>query len=145
MACVYDLLSRKLHALHSVTPHCTVLEATRVMNARSIGAVVVLEGERLVGMFTERDVLRRVVARELPPATVFVREVMTTNVCCCAPDTSIEQARELMMHRKVRHLPVINDDDVPIGIISIGDLNALQVFEQEAQIGQLQDYLYGRA
>ncbi len=145
MHSVYDLLARKQHRLHSIEATSTVLESTRLMNDCGIGAVVVINDHRIVGIFSERDVLRRVVARELPPAETRVAEVMTPEVICCGPDCSADDAREIMMHRRIRHLPIVNDDGLPVGMISIGDLNAHQVHEQEQQIGNLQEYLYGRA
>ncbi|OYW20237.1 MAG: hypothetical protein B7Z55_07580 [Planctomycetales bacterium 12-60-4] len=144
MSSVYELLVEKRRQLHTTTATSSVLDATRLMNDCGIGAVVVTDDNRIVGIFTERDVLRRVVAMERSPAATRVLDVMTAEVLCCSPATTIEQASEIMMERRIRHLPIVNDDGLPVGMISIGDLNAHQVHEQQQHIGNLQDYLYGR-
>lgn len=145
MPMVSDLLAAKQHRIHAIDAACTVLETTHVMNNCGIGAVVVTSQNRMVGIFTERDVLRRVVASQRSPADTLVAEVMTVEVLCCEPTISVEEAREIMMHRRIRHLPVVDDNGAAIGMISIGDLNAHQVHEQEQQIGNLHEYIYGRA
>lgn len=144
MPAIADLLIRKRGSLHSIAVSATVLEATRMMNEHLIGALVVTEDDRIVGIFTERDVLRRVVANERRPSEISVAEVMTTEVLCCRPDTSVEEACNVMKHQRVRHLPVVDDDGNALGMISIGDLNASQCDDQEYQIHFLQDYLFGR-
>lgn len=144
MSSVVDLLLEKQHSLHTVSVHASVLEATQLMNDRGIGAVVVTDADLCVGIFTERDVLRRVVAQRRCPLETCVSDVMTREVLCIGPESTIEDAREIMMLRRVRHLPIVDSDGQPIGMLSIGDLNAHQVREQAAQIGNLHDYLYGR-
>uniref|UniRef100_A0A7C2P2X4 CBS domain-containing protein n=1 Tax=Schlesneria paludicola TaxID=360056 RepID=A0A7C2P2X4_9PLAN len=147
MATVYELLSSRGRAngLFTVPETMTVLEATREMNRYSIGAVVVTSGGNVVGIFTERDVLRRIVAQERNPAAVTVGEVMTRNVTCATPETTLDEARTLMMELRIRHLPVMDADGRSLGMVSIGDLNAQLCHEQEATIGSLYDYLYGRS
>lgn len=145
MTSVYDLLLERCRTLHTAQASASVLQATRLMNEWGIGALVIVEEGRMVGIFTERDVLRRVVAMERNPARTPVAEVMTRDVLCCQPRVLIEEAREIMMEQRVRHLPVINEDGIPLGMISIGDLNANQVHEQQRQIGDLHEYLYGRS
>ena len=98
----------------------------------------------MVGIFTERDVLRRVVGRQLDPAAVRVAESMTTRVVCCTPATSIEEARELMKTRRVRHLPILDAEGEVVGVVSIGDLNAHLSTHQEVTIHYLHEYLHGR-
>jgi CBS domain-containing protein len=128
----------------SVGPEATVLQAAMLMNEHKVGALVVLEQERIVGMFTERDVLRRVVGDQRDPARTVVREVMTTEVACCSPQTAIEEARVAMKDRRIRHLPVVEDGGRMLGLISIGDLNAYHAETQEQTIFLLNEYLYGR-
>ncbi len=144
MLSVQEVLRSKGTQVYSVPASATVLEATRMMNEHGIGAVVVMEGERVVGIFTERDVLRRVVAQERQPSQVLVREVMTREVVCCSPKTSLDEARSVMKHRRIRHLPVLNGDGSLAGMISIGDLNAYHADSQETTIHLLHEYLYGR-
>ena len=109
MATVRDILSRKGTEVVSVPPTATVLEAARRMNERSIGGVVVLADGVLAGIFTERDVLRRVVVPERPPGGTTVAEVMTTPVTTCSSSTRIEECAALMTDRRIRHLPVVDD------------------------------------
>jgi CBS domain-containing protein len=144
MATVRDLLALKGPKLVTVGPDATVLSAAIVMNEHRIGAVVVRDGERVVGMFTERDVLQRIVGQRLDPAVTLVRDVMTTEVACCTLDTSAEEARYAFKTRHIRHLPVVDGERRLLGLISIGDLNAYQAAEQEQTIHLLNEYLHGR-
>jgi CBS domain-containing protein len=141
MATVRDILSRKGTEVVSVPPTATVLEAARRMNERSIGGVAVLADGVLAGIFTERDVLRRVVVPGRPPGGTTVAEVMTTPVTTCTSNTRIEECAELMTSRRIRHLPVV-DDGVVGGIVTIGDLLAFQVRDQQATIQYMNNLVY---
>ena len=141
MATLSDLLATKGPGVVAVQPSDTVLQAANLMNDLNIGGVVVLSGDRLAGIFTERDVLRRVVAQELDPATTPVAEVMTTPVITCPPDLSLEDCAALMTQRGVRHLPV-QDSTGLVGVVSIRDLLAYKVSEQQATLDQMTHYLY---
>jgi CBS domain-containing protein len=143
MATVKDLLSVKDPHIHSIGPNASVREAAQVMNEHRIGALVVLEAGRLCGMFTERDILRRVVAQCRDPEHTPVHEVMTTDVICCTPQMSIEDARSVMKDRRIRHLPVLEQDRLR-GLVSIGDLNAYMTTTQERQIHFLERYISGQ-
>jgi CBS domain-containing protein len=145
MPCVQDVLTTKGSAVHAISASATVLEATILMNEQKIGALVVMEGERVAGIFSERDVLRRVVAKALPPAIVRIEQVMTSEVVCCHPETDLDEASRIMRDRRIRHLPVCDEDGRLLGIISIGDLNAYHASAQEAHIHFLHDYMFGRA
>jgi CBS domain-containing protein len=145
MPSVRDILASKGTTVHCVPASSTVLDATRVMNAEKIGAVVVMDGAGVAGIFTERDVLRRVVAEQQPPAELSVEQVMTRDVVCCQPETDIDEASRIMRDRRIRHLPVCDDEGKLLGIISIGDLNAFHASSQEAEIHFLHDYVFGRA
>jgi CBS domain-containing protein len=131
--------------LLTVSPDDTVLAATKLMNDHLVGCVLVTEAGRMVGIFTERDVLRRVVAACRPPTEVRVAEVMTRDVICCRPETTVDEARSLMKDRRVRRLPVISQDGNLVGLVSIGDLNAYLTNSQEVTIHYLEEYLHGRA
>ena len=144
MATVQDVLAVKGSHVMSVGPEATVLDAAMLMNDHKIGSLVVLSAGRVVGMFTERDVLRRVVGEHRHPDTTRVSEVMTTEVACCRPDTPLDEVRGSMRDRRIRHLPVIDQSDTLVGLISIGDLNAQQASSQEQTIYLLQEYLFGR-
>ena len=145
MGTVREILSQKRsRPLLSARPEETVLAATQRMNENGVGALLVTETGRIVGIFTERDVLRRVVAEERLPSSVSVREVMTRQVACCTLDTPIDEVQNLMRQYRVRHLPVVDDEGDVQGMLSMGDLNAYHTSNQEVAIHFLQEYLYGR-
>lgn len=145
MPTVIDLLATKGTEIHSISPAATAMEAIRKMNQHQVGALIVMQDGQVVGMFTERDVLRRVLDAERRPQDITVAEVMTTDVICCPPDTDVEDASQIMKDRRVRHLPVCSADGRLHGIVSIGDLNAFYASHQQQTIHYLQDYIYGRA
>ena len=146
MPSVRDILSSKSdNHVHTIRPGATALEAIEKMNEHKIGALVVLEGSQVVGMFTERDVLRRVVGKDRSPAEMLVGEVMTTEVACTGPKEDLDEVRAVMSNRRIRHLPVCDGQGVVVGMISIGDLNAYDASHQEATIHFLNEYIYGRA
>jgi CBS domain-containing protein len=144
MSTVRIILDKKGSEVLSVTPDATVLQAAQVMNEHKIGSVVVLDEGQFVGIFTERDVLLRIVTEQRDPATTRVGEVMTREVACCGPDTTIDEARGAMKNRRVRHLPVLDSEGRLLGLVSIGDLNAHLNHDQERTIFLLEEYLYGR-
>ncbi|HSI36577.1 MAG: CBS domain-containing protein [Phycisphaerae bacterium] len=140
-----DVLTVKGELLHTIGRESTVLDATRKMNQHKIGALVVMDEGRVVGMFTERDVLQRVVAQEVPPASVRVGDVMTREVVCCQPDDDLDEVSAIMKQRRVRHVPVCDSAGALHGIISMGDVNAQYASNAEQQIHFLNEYIYGRA
>lgn len=144
MGCVQDILAAKGNQFFTVEPEATVLRAAMVMNEHRIGGLVVVEGERIVGMFTERDVLQKVVAQQRDPAATRVADIMSTEVVCCTPQTSIDEARMAMKNRRIRRLPVIGGDGHPCGMISIGDLNAFEAAGYEHTIHMMHEYISGR-
>ena len=145
MPMVDQILQQKGSHVHAIGTGASVLDAAVVKNEHKIGALVVLDEGRVVGIFTERDVLRRVVVEGSAPEKTHVGDVMTTEVACCRSLTKIAEARSVMKNRRIRHLPVVNEDSVLEGMISIGDLNAFEADEQELTIHFLHEYLYGRA
>jgi len=145
MATLSEILREKQgEPLFTIEPAASVLDAVHRMNELSIGALLVQDSGGMVGIFTERDVLRRVVGRQLDPAQVRVADAMTTRVICCTPATSIEEARELMKTRRVRHLPILDSEGDVVGVVSIGDLNAHLTTHHETTIHYLHEYLHGR-
>lgn len=145
MASVADILRRKDPALHAVAPATSVLAAVRYMNAHRIGALLVMEGARLLGIFTERDVLARVAAEEKDLHATTVAQVMTPDVICCTPDTELEELSQVMKQRRIRHLPVRGTAGEVRGMISMGDINAFNVGMQQATIEGLSGYICGRS
>ena len=144
MPCVQDILAIKGAQVQAIGPEASVLHAARLMNEHKIGCLVVMDDERVVGMFSERDILRRVVVPCRDPATTTVAEVMTTEVVGCRPHTKLLEARGVMKNRRIRHLPVLDDEERLCGLISIGDLNAHDMHEHESTIYIMEQYIYGR-
>jgi CBS domain-containing protein len=142
MATVQMVLAKKGREVVSTTVSDTVLDAATLMNQRGIGGLIVLDGDQVVGMFTERDILRRVVAAQRDPARTQVGEVMTTPVAVCRSETSLGECRAVMTEKRIRHLPVMDEERV-CGIVTIGDLMAQEVTEHEATIQYLNEYIFG--
>jgi CBS domain-containing protein len=142
MATVSDILAGKGMHISTVSAHASVFAAAILMNEHKIGSLLVLEEGRLVGILTERDILMRIVAEQREANATPVGDVMTRDVVCCRPHTDMEEARSVMKHRRVRHLPVIAEDGDLVGVISIGDLNAYQCDHQERTIHLLEGYIH---
>ena len=136
------ILDRKGSDVATVERSDSVLDAARLMNARRIGALVVAEGERIVGIFTERDILCRVVAEGRPPAETEVGDVMTSPMACCRRDTKLSECKAVMTTKRIRHLPVVEDGKL-FGMISSGDVLANDSADQQATIEYLNEYLHG--
>ena len=113
------------------------------MNERRIGALCVVDGETLVGIFTERDLLNRVVGAQLDPAVVRVKDVMTSPVITCGLRGKIKDCASFMSQKRIRHLPVVDNDKI-VGMISTGDALAMEMAEEKALIDHLYQYLHGR-
>lgn len=145
MPTVQDVLRDKGSLVHSIPAHATAMEAIHKMNQHKIGALVVMQDEHIVGIFTERDVLRRVVADDRRPDEIRLLDVMTANVVWCAPNTDLDEISAIMKERRIRHIPVCNEDGKVLGMISIGDVNAQHASHQAMTIHYLSDYIYGRA
>lgn len=146
MSYVKDVLAKKGSAVTTASKEETVYAAALRMNEARIGAMCVVEGDRVVGMFTERDILCRVVAVKLDPAVTKVGEVMTSPVFTCGPDAKTSDCAAVMSQRKIRHLPVVEDNENGklVGMISTGDLMAMDVADKQAHIEDLHHYLHGR-
>jgi CBS domain-containing protein len=145
MPTAQDLLAKKGFSIHFISSRASVLEAVERMNQLHVGALVVMDDGHLKGMFTERDILRRVIGRHHDPAGVTVGQVMTVNVICCSPKTELEELSSMMKDHRIRHLPVRDHDDDLLGLISIGDVNAMHASTQAATLNYLSEYVYGRA
>jgi len=137
-----DILRHKGRDVWSVKPTDTVLSALGVMALHDIGAVLVLDGDRLVGVLTERDYARKVVLAGRSSRDSQVKEVMTSHVICVAPNRSVDECMALMTNKRLRHLPVIDHKRV-VGIVSIGDLVKATIDDQQFTITQLQSYIAG--
>ncbi len=140
MATAEQLIAIKGAAVASLPSTATVLEAAQVMNDRHIGSVLVIDRNRLVGIFTERDVLRRIVAEKRSAATTTLDEVMTRKVAFAAPHTRLDEIRSVMRRKRIRHLPVLHRKRV-VGMISIGDLNKAEHDGQAETIRYLEQFM----
>ncbi|MDP2102959.1 MAG: CBS domain-containing protein [Methylotenera sp.] len=132
--------SKKYKEVISIAPHRPVFDALVVLAEYKIGALVVLEGEKLVGIFSERDYAREVILKGRSSKTTSIQEVMTDKVLLAKPTDTIEEAMSLMSEKRIRHLPVIENGKV-IGVLSIGDLVKETITYQQELIKQLQVYI----
>jgi CBS domain-containing protein len=135
-----DVLDTKGHHVETTAPTTTVFAAITQMNAKRIGALVVVEQGATIGIFTERDVLVRVVARGCDPNTTCVRDVMTTELVTVTPETTVDDAMRIVTEQRCRHLPVVDAGRL-CGLISSGDLTSWRVRDQRRQIDDLHDYI----
>jgi CBS domain-containing protein len=143
MATLADILSVKGSHVTQIGPSATVLEAAALMNQHEIGSLIVCDGDRMHGIVTERDILRRVIVPRRDPSQTTVREVMTRELACARRHTTVEEARGVMKNRRLRHLPILDDTGKLCGLVSIGDLNAHETNTKEMTIHLLQEYIYG--
>ena len=140
MTRVADLLKHKGGDIWSLPPEATVYEAIDQMAERSVGALLVMEGERLVGIVSERDYARKVILKGKASQETMVREIMSRPVICVGPEFTIEETMALMTEKRVRHLPVVADERV-MGVISIGDVVRGLIDDKEFYIQQLTNYI----
>jgi len=139
---VSALLERKGSAVHSVSATLTIFEAVAEMNRHRIGSIVILENGRLTGIFTERDVLRRVVGDGLDPKIMRVADVMTSDLITITPDTTVEETMILFAEKRCRHLPVVAAGRL-VGLISIGDISRWIADTHRAEAEHLKNYIAG--
>ena len=140
MRTVRQLLAEKPAEVHAVAPEAPVIEAIRLMAAKSIGAVLVLRGDALEGILSERDYARKVVLQGRSSADTPASAIMTAQVVTVAPDTPVPACMQLMTERRIRHLPVLEGERV-VGVISIGDLVKAVIADQQLELEQLQRYI----
>ena len=142
MTMINQLLKLKGHDCFSVGPDETVYAAIEKMAEKNVGSVLVMDGATLVGMFTERDYARNVVLKGRSSPQTLVRDIMSTQVAYVAPYDTVEDCMALMTERRLRHLPVVEDEAV-VGVISIGDLVKSIIDDQRFTISQLETYISG--
>ena len=140
MKTVRQLLQLKGAGVISIAPEASVLEALKLMAERDVGALIVLDGDRLVGMLSERDYARKIILHGKSSKETTIREIMTDKVFHVEPSQTVEQCMQLMTERHIRHLPVLEGDKV-VGVISIGDAVKEVISEQQFTIKQLVDYI----
>jgi len=140
MKTVRDLLAGKSSEVWSIGPDATVYDAIALMSERGIGAVLVLEGGKLVGILSERDYARRVILKGKASRETPVREIMTTQIISVTHDKTIDHCMSVMTTSRIRHLPVMHEGRLA-GILSIGDIVKAMISDKQAQIEQLEDYI----
>jgi len=141
MKTVQHMLDGKRSQLSSISPEASVFDALTLMAKLDIGALMVMDGERLAGIFSERDYARKVMLFGKTSRETLVKEVMTDKVTCVRPNQTVEECMTLMTEKRVRHLPVLQDNGV-IGVISIGDVVKETIQEQKMIIEQLESYIH---
>jgi CBS domain-containing protein len=139
---VSALIERKGSEVHAVTSTITIAEAVAEMNKKRVGCIVVIDEGKIVGIFTERDVLRRVVGADLNVKSVLVSEVMTKDVLSVTPQTTVEQTMTIFAEKRCRHLPVIEDGKLK-GLVSIGDISRWVADVSRAEADHLKNYIAG--
>ncbi len=139
---VNQVLRAKGHGFHAVGPETTTYDALEIMAEKNVGALLVVECGRLVGVFSERDYARKVILKGKSSKNTTVRELMSSPPITVGPDTSLQDCMVLMTKNHVRHLPVM-DHDVLMGVVSIGDVVNTIMSEQEATIVELEEYIAG--
>jgi CBS domain-containing protein len=139
---VAALIERKGSAVHAVASTITVAEAVAEMNKKRIGCIVIVDDGRIAGIFTERDVLRRVVGADVDPKATLVGAVMTKDVHTVPPETTVEQTMALFAERRCRHIPVVDHGRL-CGLISIGDISRWVADTSKAEADHLKNYIAG--
>ena len=143
MSIVSQLLKTKGNEIWSVAPQATVFEALQIMAEKEIGALLVLDNEKLVGIFSERDYARKLILKDRSSKEATVGEMMTRNVLYVEPETTIDECMALMTEKRVRHLPVMENGQL-VGIVTIGDVVKKYISDQEFMIQQLEKYISGK-
>jgi len=140
MRSVQQLLEEKPQQVLSIHPQAKVFDALMLMAEKDVGALVVLEGDKLVGIFSERDYARKIILFGKTSRDTSVGEIMTAKVVCVRPEQMVDQCMALMTQKRVRHLPVLSEKKV-VGIISIGDVVRAMLQDQQHTIEQLEQYI----
>ena len=139
---VRHLLDAKGRNVLSIPPDASVLDAVRLMAEQGVGALVVLDGNALAGIVTERDYARKVILKGRSSRTTAVRDIMTAEVVTTSSEVTVEQCMNTVTEQRIRHLPVVDDGSL-VGIISIGDLVKAVIADQQEAIEHLQHYING--
>ncbi len=142
MKSVKEILDSKGYEIFSVRPDDTIFDAVKMMADKGIGSALVMDGEKLVGIVTERDYARKVILEGKSSKESTVKEVMTSQVLCVSPERTVDECMALMTDKRARHLPVVDHKKV-VGVVSIGDLVKAVISEQQVLIDQLQHYITG--
>ncbi|MBU0507083.1 CBS domain-containing protein [bacterium] len=139
---VRQIIASKGDAIYSVKPTDTLEIALKLMDEKEVGALLVMEDNNIVGIFSERDFARKVLVQGLAKPTTKISQMMSPEVLCISPDRSMPDCMNLMTNKRIRHLPVIENDKV-MGIVSIGDIVNRVIMDQKTDITVLEDYITG--
>ena len=143
MSTVKDILNAKNNKIESIAPKSTVYEALEKMSEKDIGALVVIDNKKVVGIISERDYARKIILLGKTSKQTLVKDVMSSDLFSVTPDTSVEDAMVLMTGKHVRHLPVFEKNKI-VGVISIGDVLKSIISNKDFLITQLSDYIAGK-
>lgn len=143
MITLKQLLEEKQRPLAVVTPTDSVFHALTLMAQHDVGSLLVLEGEQLAGIFTERDYARKIMLHGKSSRETLVRDIMSDKVAYVTPDATLDECMALMTEKRFRHLPVLSDEGTVVGIVSIGDLVKATISSQQMIISELERYIAG--
>ncbi|MFB3124611.1 MAG: CBS domain-containing protein [Woeseiaceae bacterium] len=142
MKLVNQLLDSKGHDILSIAPSASVLDAIRLMADKGIGALIVMDGETMAGIVTERDYARKVILKGRSSDETPVSDIMSTGVISTSPDQTVNSCMSVMTDKRIRHLPVVEGNKIT-GLVSIGDLVKAIIADQQEEIEQLEHYISG--
>jgi len=143
MSTVKNILQQKGNAVHSISPNSSVYDALEELEEKNIGSLVVVENGKLTGVFTERDYARKVVLKGRSSKDTLVRDIMSSHPFFVNPDNTLEECMQLMTDKFIRHIPVLENDEL-VGVISIGDIVKYTISEKDFIIDHLEHYITGR-
>ncbi len=142
MITVKEILKEKGGEILTISPQDTVYKALEIMAEKNLGALIVVEGEKVVGMFSERDYARNVVLKGKSSKNTLVKDLMSENPCYVRPEQTLNDCMALITEKRTRHLPVLDGEKL-VGIVSIGDVVKQYVMDKEFTIKQLENYISG--
>jgi len=142
MSTVRNILQKKGNDVYSISPDKSVYDALEELEENNLGSLVVVEKGKLIGVFTERDYARKVILKGRSSKETLVRDIMSSRPIFVNPDNTIEECMRLMSDKLIRHLPVLEDDQL-VGVISIGDVVRYTIDEKDFIIGNLEHYITG--
>ncbi len=142
MNCVSDILKTKEKGLCTISPNATVYEGLQTMAEKDVGAVLITQNNKLLGIFTERDYSRKVILQGKSSLNTAIKELMSTNLVCVKPTDSIDQCLAIMTERQIRHLPVMQDDEL-LGLVSMRDVVNHIISHKNFKIKELEKYITG--
>jgi CBS domain-containing protein len=141
MNTVRDILQKKGNSVYGISPDSSVYDALETLEERNLGSLVVIENGKLIGVFTERDYARKVILKGRSSKETLVRHIMSSRPIFVTPDTSIEECMQMMTDKFIRHLPVLNDKEELVGLVSIGDLVKYIMTDKDFIIDNLERYI----